>query len=177
MNQRTKLKSITYIALGAVILAICSWISIPTPFVPFTLQTLGVYFLVCFFGARRAFWSIVVYIALGLIGVPVFSSFGSGAGVLLGVTGGFIFGFLPSVALCMALESIFAKKRIYRVAVSFVSLIACYAAGALWAARFTEIGFLKTFYTCFISFSLFDVIKIFFAVMLSDYMKRLKISV
>lgn len=167
----------TFIALGAVILSVCSWISIPTPLVPFTLQTFGVYFLLHFFGARRAFVSFLVYIALGLVGVPVFSSFGSGVGTLFGATGGFIFGFLVSVALCIAAESLLGKNRLVRIAVSVVSLMACYAVGCLWVMRFAEIGFLQALGTCLVSFGAFDILKIALAVYLSDYLKRVaKIS-
>lgn len=177
MNRKSNIRSITYIALGAVILSVCSWISIPTPLVPFTLQTFGVYFLLCLFGARRAFVSLLVYIALGLVGVPVFSSFGSGVGTLFGATGGFIFGFLLSVALCIAAESIFAKNRIVRVAVCIVSLTACYAVGCLWAMRFAELGFLQLLGGCLLSFGAFDIIKIALAVYLADYLKKVaKIS-
>ena len=92
---RSKTYDIVYIAVFAVIMAICSWISIPTA-VPFTLQTFGVFVAVGVLGGKRGTLSILVFILLGAIGVPVFAGFSGGIGVLAGTTGGYIIGFLFS---------------------------------------------------------------------------------
>ena len=68
---RSKTYDIVYIAVFAVIMAICSWISIPTA-VPFTLQTFGVFVAVGVLGGKRGTLSILVFILLGAIGVLVF---------------------------------------------------------------------------------------------------------
>lgn len=78
---RSKTYDIVYIAVFAVIMAICSWISIPTA-VPFTLQTFGVFVAVGVLGGKRGTLSILVFILLGAIGVPVFAGFSGGIGVL-----------------------------------------------------------------------------------------------
>lgn len=80
---RSKTYDIVYIAVFAVIMAICSWISIPTA-VPFTLQTFGVFVAVGVLGGKRGTLSILVFILLGAIGVPVFAGFSGGIGVLAG---------------------------------------------------------------------------------------------
>ena len=69
---RSKTYDIVYIAVFAVIMAICSWISIPAA-VPFTLQTFGVFVAVGVLGGKRGTLSILVFILLGAIGVPVFA--------------------------------------------------------------------------------------------------------
>ena len=74
---RSKTYDIVYIAVFAVIMAICSWISIPTA-VPFTLQTFGVFVAVGVLGGKRGTLSILVFILLGAIGVPVFAGFSGG---------------------------------------------------------------------------------------------------
>ena len=73
-KQRSRTYDIVYTAQFAVLIAICSWISIQTT-VPFTLQTMGVFLAVSIVGGRRAVLSVVVYILLGAIGMPVFSGF------------------------------------------------------------------------------------------------------
>ena len=83
----------TFIAIFVVLIAICSWISIPTA-VPFTLQTFAISMTVLMLGGRRGTISILVFILLAAIGVPVLSGFSGGLGVLLGPTGGYILGFL-----------------------------------------------------------------------------------
>ena len=82
-----------YIAVFAVLIAICSWISIPTT-VPFTLQTFAVFLAVGVLGGKRGSLSVLIYILLGAVGIPVFAGFSGGFGILLGQTGGYIVGFL-----------------------------------------------------------------------------------
>ena len=72
-----KTRDIIYIGVFATIISICSWISIPAS-VPFTLQTLGVFTAVGLLGGKRGSFSVLVYILLGMIGVPVFSGFSGG---------------------------------------------------------------------------------------------------
>ena len=84
---------LAYMALGAVLIALCSWISIPAV-VPFTMQTFAVFLVLLVLGGRRGTMTIVVYVLLGAVGLPVFSQFGAGIGVLLGSTGGYILGFI-----------------------------------------------------------------------------------
>lgn len=94
-RQRSKTYDMAYISMFTVIIAICSWISIPMT-VPFTLQTFGVFAAVGILGGRRGTISVLLYILLGAIGVPVFAGFSGGLGVLTGNTGGYIVGFLFS---------------------------------------------------------------------------------
>lgn len=174
LNTRLRIKNMTYIALGAVILTVCSWISIPTPVIPFTLQTFGVYLLVYLFGAKKALMSLLVYVALGLIGVPVFSSFRSGD-ALFGATGGYIVGFIISVNVCIAAGTIFTKKKSIRLIVSFLSLAACYAVGSAWALFVTELpnSYFEVLAGSVLTFGIFDCIKIFLADTLSAYLKKI----
>ena len=92
-KTNSKITDMVYIGLSAAIIAVCSWISIPLT-VPITLQTMGVVLISGLFGAKRGTLSTLLYILIGAIGVPVFSGFKSGFGVLLGSTGGYIIGFI-----------------------------------------------------------------------------------
>ena len=84
---KTRTYDMAYIAIFAVLIAICSWISIPMT-VPFTLQTFGVFMAVGVLGGKRGSLAVLVYILLGAIGVPVFAGFSGGFGILLNNTGG-----------------------------------------------------------------------------------------
>ena len=77
-KSKFKVIDLVYIGLSAALIAVCSWISIPLPTVPITLQTMGVVLIASLFGAKRGVIATVVYILLGAIGVPVFSGFSSG---------------------------------------------------------------------------------------------------
>lgn len=92
VSYRLRTRDLTYVALCAVLIAVCAWISIPAP-VPFTLQTFGIFAALTLLGGRRGCYAVAVYLLLGLVGLPVFAGFQGGAGTLLGVTGGYILGF------------------------------------------------------------------------------------
>lgn len=83
-------------ALFAGITAVCAQIAFPVPFspVPFTGQTLAVALAATILGARYGAIAMIIYTLLGAVGVRVFAEFNGGLHVLVGPTGGFIFGFI-----------------------------------------------------------------------------------
>lgn len=106
--NHSKVQSMAYIALFAVVMAVCSWISIPILEVPYTLQTFAVFLAVGVLGGKRGTLAVLVYILLGAVGVPVFAGFTGGLGYLLGNTGGYIIGFLFTALLMWLLEALLA---------------------------------------------------------------------
>ena len=68
-----------YIALMAVLISVCSWLSVPAA-IPFTMQTYAVFTALLLLGGRRGSIAVAVYIALGAVGLPVFSGFAGGIG-------------------------------------------------------------------------------------------------
>ena len=95
MNGKKKFEplDLAYMGMFVALMAICSWISIPTA-VPFTLQTFAVFMTVAVLGVFRGTAAILVYILLGMAGVPVFAGFSGGYGAVVGLTGGYIVGFM-----------------------------------------------------------------------------------
>ena len=89
-----KAKNMALCGLFVALLTLCSWISIPFGSVPVTLQTLAVFLCLGLLGGKYGCITLGVYLLLGVVGVPVFSGFRGGAGVLMGATGGYVFGFL-----------------------------------------------------------------------------------
>lgn len=124
-------QDITYIAVFAALIAVCSWISIPTA-IPFTLQTLGVFLAVGMLGGRRGTAAVVVYLLLGAAGLPVFAGFTGGLGILLGYTGGYFLGFLLSTLLMWGLERLWGREMKTLAAGMLLSLPVCYACGLGW---------------------------------------------
>lgn len=160
----------TYMALSAALIAICSWISIPTA-IPFTLQTFAVCLITALLGTKRGTISVCVYILLGAVGVPVFSGFRGGLGVLLGTTGGYIIGFIFT-ALCVGLWTKRFGRGIISLVISMVlGILLCYAFGTAWfmlvyARTSGAIGLMTALSWCVFPYLLPDGAKILLAVIL-----------
>lgn len=120
-----------YIGLFAAIMAVCSWISIPFT-VPVTLQTFGVCCAVGLLGLKRGTAAVVVYILLGLAGVPVFAGFTSGIGVLAGTTGGYIIGFIFTALIIGIMTKLFGDKLWVYIVSMLLGIAVCYIFGTIW---------------------------------------------
>lgn len=163
-------------ALFAALIAVCSWISVPSA-VPFTLQTFGVFMAAGLLGGKRGTVSVLIYILLGAAGIPVFSGFKGGAGVLAGSTGGYIVGFLFT-ALIMWLFEAKTRNRKYTLPISMaVGLLACYAFGTAWfmlvyARTSGSVGLVTALTWCVFPFILPDAAKITLACFLIRRIKN-----
>ncbi|KIL49339.1 biotin synthesis protein BioY [Jeotgalibacillus soli] len=80
----------------AAITAILAQVEIPLPLIPISGQTLAVGLAATILGSRYGAISMIVYMLIGAAGVPVFAGFSGGAHVLVGPTGGYIFGFIAA---------------------------------------------------------------------------------
>ena len=109
-SSHTKVLSLTYVALMAALMAVCAWITIPVGPVPFTMQTFAVFAALGLLGGKRGTLAVVVYLLLGLVGLPVFAGFSSGAAALLGPTGGFLVGFLASALVYWGVTAKWGKS-------------------------------------------------------------------
>ena len=128
--KRSDIRELCEIALMAAVLAVCSWISIPTT-VPFTLQTFGVCMAIRLLGGKRGTVAIMLYLLIGLVGVPVFAQFASGPSAIIGPTGGYLVGFLLMSGLYWAFEKRL-NSAVSKEAVLYAGLLLCYAAGTAW---------------------------------------------
>ena len=166
---------LVYTGIFAVLLAICSWISIPTV-IPFTLQTFGVFLTVLLLGGRQGSIAISIYLLLGAVGIPVFSNFGAGLGYLLGNTGGYAIGFLFIGLTSWLFEKIFGKKPVSMVFAMIFGLILCYTFGTFWFMNISMkgagvSGWMSALTMCVFPFILPDICKLILAYFIS---KRLK---
>ena len=174
-NAKLSVRDMTYIAMFAVVMAICSWISIPSV-VPFTLQTFGVFLAVGVLGGKRGTLAVLIYILLGCVGLPVFAGFTGGIGILLGSTGGYIVGFLFTALTMWAMERLPGSPTLVSVASMVLGLIVCYAFGTVWFmlvyARTTgPVGVWTALGWCVIPYIIPDLAKVALALILR---KRLR---
>lgn len=177
LSQKIKTTDIAFIAMFSAILAVCSWISIPAA-VPFTLQTFGVFLAAGVLGGKRGTLTVLTYILMGMIGVPVFAGFSGGIGCLLGSTGGYIIGFLFSAIFMWLMECLLGKKKWVLILSMIFGLLVCYLFGTIWFmfvyARSTgAIGMWTALTWCVIPYIIPDGIKIGLAFVLSMRLKRI----
>ena len=164
-------------ALMAVLMCVCTWVAIPGA-VPFTLQSFAVFAAVELLGARRAFWSVAVYLLMGAAGLPVFSGMAGGIGVLLGPTGGYLMGFLLVPLACRAVMAAAGTHKTVRIIGMVLGMAVCYATGTVWFAFFSGgTDWRGALMLCVVPFLLPDAVKLGLALALSGALrKRLRIG-
>ncbi len=161
------------VALMAVFIAVCAWITIPSP-VPFTMQTFGVYLTLLLLGGKRGTCSILLYILLGAVGIPVFSAFGSGIGYLLGPTGGYIFGFILLGVFYILTEKLL-KKASYSLITLGIGTLLCYITGTVWFTLSTDTSLTQALFLCTLPYVIPDALKLFVALQVSEKLRKINI--
>jgi biotin transport system substrate-specific component len=177
-----KTKALSISALFAVLLSVSSIIIIPIPFspVPITLQVMIVYLIVAILGPFLGSFACGVYLILGAIGLPVFAGASSGMAVLIGPTGGYLFGFLLGSFLgglvCRRRSS---AKRIdlLKVCVAFaITLTAIYLVGIFWLAIYLHLSMQQAFLLGAVPFLPVDAAKALVAVPIAMQVRWLPLS-
>ena len=162
-------KRLVKIALAAALTAVCAWITIKLPAISFTMQIFAVYLSALLLGPLDGLIATAVYLLLGAAGLPVFSGFRGGPGHLLGLTGGYIIGFLFTGLGYLLMES---KLRglgfLPRIVLLALDLLPCYLVGTLWFTAVSrlhgsEIGFFSALGLCVVPYILPDLVKVVLA--------------
>lgn len=131
-------KSSTYnyvlAAFGAAIIAVLAQVSIPLPFspVPITGQTLAVGLIVTILGTRLGTFSVLIYILLGAVGLPVFSGMSGGFAILVGPTGGYIVGFLVTAIIMGLYLDKFGITIFHAIIANLIGMVVTLAFGTVW---------------------------------------------
>jgi len=177
--QKSKLstRELCYIALFTALIAALSQISIPMPIgLPMTLQTFIIPLAGVILGAKLGILSVIAYILLGVVGLPVFSGGGSGFGWLFGPTGGFLIGF-PFYALCAGLgakaESGAIKQHYFLASGLLSGMVITYLFGMLQFAFVTDQTIPRAFSVVVIQFLPTEIIKLIFVWILGKKIRNL----
>ncbi|MBQ9859364.1 MAG: biotin transporter BioY [Clostridia bacterium] len=166
MNLRRNL----LVALMAAVLCVLSPWAIPMGPVPITLATLGVYLAAGTLGPKGGPAAVGLYLALGAVGVPIFAGFSGGAGPLVGLTGGYLWGYLP----CALLAGLLAERR-GRFALPLAFLVgtaAMYTVGTVWYMVQTHGTLGGALFTCVLPFLPADGVKIAVTSLLIPALRR-----
>ena len=142
-SQAEKTKKITMIGLMTAVTCILGPLSLPLPFslVPITLTNFAVFLSIYILGMKYGTISLLIYLALGTIGLPVFSSFSGGLGKLAGPTGGYLFGFIFLALIHGFFMLRFHKKTFASIIGMTLGMIACYLFGTIWLALHMSLTF------------------------------------
>lgn len=142
-NQKIKTKQMVLIALMTAVTCVLGPLSIPLPFspVPISLTNFAIFLAIFVLGMKSGTISFIIYLLLGAVGVPVFSSFRGGFQVLAGPTGGYLIGFI-FLALIMgfALDH-FDRKLVPTIIGMIIGMAVCYAFGTVWLAKLLSLSF------------------------------------
>lgn len=142
-NQKIKTKQMVLIALMTAVTCVLGPLSIPLPFspVPISLTNFAIFLAIFVLGMKNGTISFIIYLLLGAVGVPVFSSFRGGLQVLAGPTGGYLIGFI-FLALIMgfALDH-FDRKLVPTIIGMIIGMAVCYAFGTVWLAKLLSLSF------------------------------------
>lgn len=169
-------RAISRVGLFVALICVCSFLSIPSP-VPFTMQTFGIFLALKMLGGKHATVAVSIYVALGCLGLPVFSGFQGGISVLLGPTGGYIIGFILSALLYWLTEKLSKKSLPLSVMILCACMVIYLTSGAIWycfvyANSLSEKGFFIVACTCILPYIVPDLVKIALAVLVSEKLKK-----
>lgn len=180
MKQKTNLTThqLAVTALMAAVMCVLGPLSLPIGPVPISLTNLVVFFSALLLGARLGTLSVAVYLALGAVGLPVFSGYGAGLAKLAGPTGGYLIGFLP-LALLVGLCAPFAEKPASapaRIAATVAALLlgeaALYVLGTAWFCRLMDCTVSHALGLCVLPFLPGDGLKVAVAALLAPLLKK-----
>lgn len=177
MNNTSKTRDTVFIALFAVLLAVCSWISIPTA-IPFTMQTFGVFFALNFLGGKKGTLCIVIYLLMGIIGIPVYANGTSGIGMIMGTTGGYMIGWIFSGFVMWSFETLIGRKIWAQFISMLVGLLVCYTIGTAWfmvvyAQTVGAVGLWAALCWCVFPFIIPDLVKLVLVLWFTQKLDRI----
>ena len=185
-KNRAFIRDLALISVSASLITICSWISIPLGPVPFTLQTLGILAVMLTIGGRRGTIAVLVYLALGACGVPVFAGFKGGIVSFIGPTGGFLIGFVIAALVYWLLEKALFKRImntpvktwIFGLLGFVIFEVVMYVIGVIWfmtvyAAQTGPVGLATVMGWCVLPFIIPDIVKMVVAVLIGERAAKL----
>ena len=162
----SNVKQVILIAVLSAIASVMSNITININVIPITLSTLAFMIIGILFNYKISFFVPLVYILLGIIGIPVFSNMRAGINSILSYSGGFIIGYIP---FCVFISLFYNKFEnvIYKYFILLSSNIILYIIGTTHYLFVSSSSVVESIKICVIPFFLFDNIKIIFAIIIS----------
>lgn len=168
----TRTVSITITALMTALLCIAAPLTIPVGAIPVSLTPMILYIFVYVFGWKKTFVSFFIYLAMGAMGLPVFSGFQGGLHKITGPTGGYLVGFLLLTAACGFFCDFFKRNACMYVAGMILGILCAYVFGSIWYMVIMEQTLKNTLIVCVIPFLPFDAMKIVASLLIAPRLKK-----
>jgi biotin transport system substrate-specific component len=167
-------KTITLIGMMTAVICVLGPISVPIPGspVPISLGTLAVLFTVYVLGMKKGTFSCLIYILLGLVGLPVFSSYSGGPAKLFGPTGGYIFGYIFMALLSGYFIEKWTRKRYMQFIGLVIGVAICYLFGTMWLSIQASMTFYAALAAGVIPFIPADLIKIIIVLIIGPEIRK-----
>lgn len=165
--KKLTVQEMTTMALLAALLCVSSYISIRLPIstVPITAQTLVVNMIALLLLPKKAGFTVLIWILLGAVGLPVFSNGTGGFGILAGATGGYIFGYLAAAILISLIRGR-KNKWIRNLIAVLIGIPVIYAVGLPWMKAVTGITWQAALVSGMVIFLPGDIVKCVLALLL-----------
>ena len=173
-NKTTSKFTIQQIAMIAVMTAVTcvlAPLSVPIGPVPISLTNLVIYFSLFILGTKKGTISYLIYLLIGLVGIPVFSGFTGGPAKLAGPTGGYIIGFIV-MAVIAGLVIDNCHKPLIQLVGMIAGTIVCYLLGTIWFCIVADSTFKAALGICVIPFIPADLIKMIIAMIIGPMIKK-----
>ncbi len=175
-TQKISTRQLTLIAVMTAVTCILGPLSLPIGIVPISLTNLAIYLAVYALGTKRGTLSYIVYLFIGVVGLPVFSGFSGGFTKLLGPTGGYLIGF----AFMAFISGIFIDKFSDKIYMCFLGMvlgtIVTYLLGTAWLSYETKLTFNAALYAGVIPFIPGDLVKMIIASLIGPQIRKRLIS-
>ena len=172
MEKKFSIYKIALIGVMTAITCILGPLSIPIGIVPISLTTFAVFLTVILIGWKMGTISYLVYLLVGMVGLPVFSGFSSGFGKLAGPTGGYLIGFIFLAIISGIFIEIFRGKVYMYVIGMLLGSAVLYVFGTFWLAYHLHLSFWSALAIGVIPFIPGDIAKIAGAVIVGPIVKR-----
>ena len=160
MDSSNQLRMMVYASLFAALTAVGAFVAVPIGPVPIVLQNMFVYLAGLLLGGRWGLASVGVYLLAGACGLPVFAGGLGGIGRIIGPTGGYLIGYLPTVFLIGKISDRANPRAIVDVLAMVVGSVALYACGISWLKIITGLTIAKALAVGMVPFLIGDALKI-----------------
>lgn len=171
-KSSSNIYKIALISVMTAITCIVGPLSVPIGVVPISLTNLAIYLTVILLGWKLGTASYLIYLLIGLVGIPVFSAFSGGAGKLFGPTGGYLIGFIFMALISgYFVEKFSGKLYMYFIGMILGTLVT-YTFGTAWLAFQANLTFASALMAGVIPFIPGDLVKMVIAVLVGPVVKK-----